>query len=70
MASAITGARFEAYMSVDLALITQVLPDAESRAQDLGIMNTGSAIPLAPAPLTASLSITSDRGRSPRWRAR
>lgn len=62
VASAIMGAGFGAYMSVDQALITQVLPDAESRAQDLGIMNIGSVVPPALAPLIASLIITSDRG--------
>ncbi|WP_330323707.1 MFS transporter [Streptomyces pseudovenezuelae] len=62
VASAIMGAGFGAYMSVDQALITQVLPDAESRAQDLGIMNIGSVLPPALAPLIASLIITSDRG--------
>ncbi|WP_020120389.1 MFS transporter [Streptomyces canus] len=62
VASAIMGAGFGAYMSVDQALITQVLPDAESRAQDLGIMNIGSVIPPALAPLIASLIITSDHG--------
>ncbi|MDO0929563.1 MFS transporter [Streptomyces sp. TG1A-8] len=61
-ASAIMGAGFGAYMSVDQALITQVLPDAESRAQDLGIMNIGSVVPPTLAPLIASLIITSDRG--------
>ncbi|TXS49818.1 MFS transporter [Streptomyces sp. uw30] len=60
--SALMGAGFGAYMSVDQALITQVLPDAASRAQDLGIMNIGSVIPPALAPLIASLIITSDRG--------
>ncbi|MFJ8142806.1 MFS transporter [Streptomyces sp. NPDC096013] len=62
VASAIMGGGFGAYMSVDQALITQVLPDAESRAQDLGIMNIGSVVPPALAPLIASLIITSDRG--------
>jgi len=62
VASGIMGAGFGAYMSVDQALITQVLPDAESRAQDLGIMNIGSVVPPALGPLIASLIITSDRG--------
>jgi MFS family permease len=53
------GAGYGAFMSVDQALITQVLPDAESRAKDLGIMNVGSAGPQALAPLAASLIISS-----------
>lgn len=62
VASAVMGAGFGAYMAVDQALITQVLPDAESRAQDLGIMNIGTVVPPALAPLIASFVITSDRG--------
>lgn len=45
IASALMGGGFGAYMAVDQALITQVLPDAESRAKDLGIMSIGSVVP-------------------------
>jgi MFS family permease len=62
VASALMGGGFGAYMAVDQALITQVLPDAESRAKDLGIMNIGSIVPPALAPLIASLVITSRHG--------
>ncbi|MEU9955123.1 MFS transporter [Streptomyces sp. NPDC050982] len=62
VASAVMGAGFGAYMAVDQALITQVLPDAESRAQDLGIMNIAAVVPPSLAPLIASFIITSDRG--------
>jgi len=62
VASALMGGGFGAYMAVDQALITQVLPDAESRAQDLGIMNIGSVVPTALAPLIASLFITGGQG--------
>ena len=51
------GAGYGAYMSVDQALVTAVLPDAASRAKDLGIMNVGSVGPQALAPLAASLII-------------
>lgn len=57
--AALLGAGYGAFMSVDQALITQVLPDAASRAKDLGIMNVGSAGPQALAPLAASLVISS-----------
>ncbi|GAB2471839.1 MFS transporter [Jatrophihabitans fulvus] len=60
VAAALLGGGFGAYMSVDQALITQVLPDAESRAKDLGIMNIGTIVPPAVAPLLAGLLITSD----------
>ena len=62
VASALMGGGFGAYMAVDQALITQVLPDAESRAKDLGIMNIGSVVPPAIAPLIAGVVISSDRG--------
>ncbi|HET8615289.1 MAG TPA: MFS transporter [Actinomycetales bacterium] len=52
------GAGYGAFMSVDQALVTQVLPDAASRAKDLGIMNIGSVGPQALAPLLASLLIS------------
>lgn len=57
--AAFLGAGYGAYMSVDQALITAVLPDAASRAKDLGIMNVGSVGPQALAPLGASLIISS-----------
>ncbi len=56
--AAFLGAGYGAYMSVDQALVTAVLPDAASRAQDLGIMNVGSVGPQALAPLAASLIIS------------
>ncbi|MFI6095026.1 MFS transporter [Lentzea sp. NPDC051213] len=62
IASALMGGGFGAYMAVDQALITQVLPDAASRAQDLGIMNIGAVVPPALAPLIASLFIDEGHG--------
>ncbi|SOD74321.1 MFS transporter [Jatrophihabitans sp. GAS493] len=59
VAAALLGAGYGAFMSVDQALITHVLPDALSRAKDLGIMNVGSVGPQALAPLVASLIISS-----------
>jgi MFS family permease len=57
ISAAFSGAGYGAYMAVDQALITRVLPDALSRAKDLGIMNVGSVGPQALAPLGASLII-------------
>ncbi|MET8764665.1 MFS transporter [Lentzea sp. NPDC004782] len=62
VASALMGGGFGAYMAVDQALITQVLPDAHSRAKDLGIMNIGALVPPTLAPLIASVIITSGLG--------
>jgi MFS family permease len=56
--AAFLGSGYGVYMSVDQALVTHVLPDARNRAKDLGIMNVGSVVPQALAPLLASLIIT------------
>ncbi len=57
IAAAFLGAGYGAYMSVDQAVVTEVLPDARDRAKDLGIMNVGSVGPQAFGPLAASLVI-------------
>jgi MFS family permease len=62
--AAFLGAGYGAYMSVDQALVTAVLPDAATRAKDLGIMNVGSVGPQALAPLAASLIINELGGYS------
>jgi len=64
VAAAFLGAGYGAFMSVDQALITAVLPDAADRAKDLGIMNVGSVGPQALAPLAASVIIGSLGGYS------
>lgn len=61
-AAAFMGGGFGAYMSVDQALVTHVLPDAQSRAKDLGIMNIGAIVPPALAPLIAGTIIASAGG--------
>jgi MFS family permease len=62
IAAALMGSGFGAYMAVDQAVVTHVLPDALSRAKDLGIMNVGSIVPTALAPLMAAVLITSHGG--------
>jgi len=57
IAGAFLGAGYGAFLSVDQALVTEVLPDAESRAKDLGIMNIGINVPQAVAPVVAALVI-------------
>ena len=61
--AALIGAGYGAYMSVDQALVTAVLPDPDDRAKDLGIMNIGSVAPQMFGPVLASALIT--RGRLP-----
>lgn len=60
LSSAFMGGGFGAYMAVDQALVTQLLPDATSRAKDLGIMNIGTMVPPTVAPLLAGLLISAD----------
>jgi MFS family permease len=57
VAAGFLGAGYGAFLSVDQALVTQVLPDAGSRAKDLGIMNIGNNVPQSLAPLAAALII-------------
>lgn len=58
IAAIIMGAGFGAYTAVDLALISRVLPNAEDRARDLGVINIANALPQVLAPLIASIMIT------------
>ncbi|GER88056.1 MFS transporter [Dictyobacter vulcani] len=48
------GAGYGGYLAVDTALITQVLPSANDRAKDLGIINLALSIPLIVSPLIAA----------------
>jgi MFS family permease len=57
IAGGFLGAGYGAFLSVDQALVTQVLPDASARAKDLGIMNIGNNVPQALAPVAAALII-------------
>lgn len=50
---AISGLGFGMYMAVDLALVVDVLPDTESSAKDLGVLNIAGSLPFALAPAFA-----------------
>ena len=50
---AIGGLGFGLYTAVDLALVTDVLPDPASAAKDLGVMNIAGALPSSVAPAIA-----------------
>ena len=56
---AIGGLGFGMYMAVDLALVADVLPDKDSAAKDLGVLNIAGALPssIAPAIAPAILAI-------------
>ena len=53
-AAAIIGLGYGVYLSVDAALVTQVLPSAAGRAKDLGIINVANSGPQVLAPAIAA----------------
>jgi MFS family permease len=57
IAAVLFGAGFGAYLAVDQALITQVLPAAKDRAKDLGIINIAIVGPAAVAGALSALLV-------------
>ncbi len=55
LAAVVLGCSYGIYTAVDFALITQVLPDAEDRAKDLGVINIANALPQVFAPALAGV---------------
>ncbi|WP_370094925.1 MFS transporter [Streptacidiphilus sp. MAP12-20] len=53
-AAAVLGAGFGVYLAVDQALVTQVLPVAQDRAKDLGVINIANSGPQVLAPVVAA----------------
>ncbi|GCE46019.1 Na+/melibiose symporter-like transporter [Thermosporothrix hazakensis] len=53
----LVGVGFGMYTSVDGALVTQVLPSAENRGKDMGIINIANTLPQSLAPAFASIII-------------
>lgn len=53
------GMGYGAYLAVDLALVTQVLPSEAGHAKDLGIINIASTAPQVIAPAIAAPIVTS-----------
>ena len=51
--SAVLGIGYGAYLAVDFALLTQVLPSAGSRGKDLGVINVANSLPQVIAPVIA-----------------
>lgn len=62
VAAGILGLGYGCFLSVDQALATQVLPDAQTRGKDLGIMNIATAVPQALAPLLGGLLVAALAG--------
>lgn len=59
LAAAVLGIGFGAYLGVDIALITQVLPSASARGKDLGVINIANALPQVVGSAVAALVINS-----------
>ncbi|MFT4029269.1 MAG: MFS transporter [Protaetiibacter sp.] len=57
VASALLGLGYGAFLAVDQALATQVLPDPHDRGKDLGIMNIAFQVPQALAPLLGAFVV-------------
>ena len=57
VAAVLLGAGYGAYLAVDAALITQVLPAARDRGKDLGVINIANAAPQALGPFGAALIV-------------
>lgn len=55
LAAILMGVGYGIYTSVDFAMITQVLPRADDRAKDLGVINIANALPQVFAPFIAAL---------------
>ncbi|PZQ89878.1 MAG: MFS transporter [Leifsonia xyli] len=59
VAGGLLGLGYGAFLAVDQALATQVLPDPHDRGKDLGIMNIAFQVPQALAPLLGALVVAS-----------
>jgi MFS family permease len=55
---ALLGVGYGCFLAVDQALATEVLPDAQSRGKDLGIMNIASVLPQGVGPILGALVVT------------
>jgi MFS family permease len=55
LVEAIMGVAYGIYMSVDMALVLQVLPNPEDSGKDLGVFNMANAIPQSAAPFLGSV---------------
>lgn len=57
-ASVLVGIGWGAYIAVDMAVLTQVLPDPETRATMLGVANVAGTLPQMLAPVLAAPIVT------------
>ena len=61
VAAVLLGAGYGVYLSVDAALITQVLPRATDRAKDLGVINIANSAPQVLGPALAAPIVVAPR---------
>lgn len=61
-ALAVSGVGFGLYFAVDLALVTEVLPDPDDAAKDLGVFNYAGALPFTIAPAVAPTVLSLGQG--------
>lgn len=58
VAAVVLGIGFGAFLAVDLAIVTEVLPDEAGFAKDLGVINIANALPQVIAPAIAAPIVT------------
>lgn len=58
LAAALEGLGFGGYVAIDIALVTQVLPRAQHRGRDLGLVNIANAAPQVVGPAVAAVLVT------------
>jgi MFS family permease len=58
VAAGVLGLGFGVYLSVDFALMTEVLPAATDRGKDLGVINIANSLPQVMAPVLAAPIVT------------
>lgn len=62
---AVSGLGLGAFLSVDTALMTEILPSEDARGKDLGILNTANTVPGIVAPLVTSGIVSVGLGYQP-----
>ena len=64
IAAGLLGVGYGAFLSVDQALTTDVLPNARTRAKDLGLINAAQHLPIAPLVGLTVLTLTGESYRA------
>jgi MFS family permease len=67
LVEALLGIAFGIYASVDMALVLEVLPNANSTAKDLGVFNMANAAPQSLAPFAGAWLLTVGAAAAPNY---